>query len=419
MSDLRKKLKMESKRFDEVNAFLMDPDNEMINKLLAVIEKYGTIEEINRMHEESDSLEYYMARLEEKKSPYVADLKWLMEQRDNKAFISKADYMKKHLGDKAEGMVLDATNAVTLEISAVNFFPWLIAHAKMAIEKEQMMPGRFIRVRFMKEQEGDDDLLAVRAGLKIVGASCVETLDTKGTDGSNIMLGGPDTLSGYFGGIGSPNDYPYKWVDEYLYYYTKYGVTQVLNTNPGTVLMGYLMHKLGINNEFKVSVFMGNDNPLAAFWTLMAAKLFSREDGKTSLIGFNFSNSVNAETIRASNAIREAFDLTENVRFEHHITETYKSIVIQPYQRLDELLDLATDVPNISAKHEGGDPDREVTREHPSNILEYFIPKEDIIKQGMMEKLELNYLDKQDSLDNTAAALVKKGIDFVCAKNLH
>jgi len=419
MSDLRNKLKIESKRFDEINAFLVDPKNEMINKLLAVIEKYGTIEEINRKHEESDSLEYYMARLEEKKSPYVADLKWLMEQRDNKAFISKADYMKKHLGDKAEGMVLDDTNAVTLEISAVNFFSWLIAQAKMAIEKEQLMPGRFIRVRFMKEQEGDDDILAVRAGLKIVGASCVETLDTKGTDGSNIMLGGPDTLSGYFGGIGSPNDYPYKWADEYLYYYTKYGVTQVLNTNPGTVLMGYLMHKLGINNEFKVSVFMGNDNPLATFWTLMAAKLFSREDGKTSLIGFNFSNSVNAETIRASNDIRSYLDLTENVRFEHHITETYKSIVIQPYLRRDELLDLATDVPNISAKHEGGDPDCEVTREHPSNILEYFIPKEDILKQGMMEKLELNYLDKQDSLDNTAAALVKKGIDVICAKNLH
>ena len=34
---------------------------------------------------------------------------------------------------------------------------------------------------------------------------------------------------------------------------------------------------------------MGNDNPYSVFWTLMAARLFSREDGSTSLIGFNFS----------------------------------------------------------------------------------------------------------------------------------
>jgi len=419
MSNLREKLKIDPKRFEEINSFLMNPNNEMVNKLLAIIEKHGGVDEINRKHEESGKFENIMARLEEKKSPYVDDLKWLMEQRDNKAFVSKKDYLKKHLGDKAEGMVLDKRNAVTLEISAVNFFPWLIAQAKMAIEKEQLMPGRFIRVRNMKEQEADDDILAVAAGMKIVGASYVETLDTKGTDGSNNHLGGPETITGYFGGIGSPNDYPYKWADEYLYYYTNYGVTQVLNINPGTVLLGYMLHKLGVNNEFKISVFMGNDNPLAVFWTLMAAKLFSRDEGNTSLIGFNFSNSINAETIRASSAIRESLDLTDNVRFEHHITETYQSIVIQPYLRRDELLDVAEDVPNISAKHEGGDPDTEMKREHPSNILEYFIPKEEIIKQGMMETLELNYLDKQSAVNNTAAALMKKGIDVICASKLH
>ncbi|RLB93901.1 MAG: hypothetical protein DRH26_02665 [Deltaproteobacteria bacterium] len=419
MNNLREKLKINPKRFEEINSFLMSPDNELVNKLLALIEKYGGVDEINRKHDEAGKLENLMARLEEKKAPQLVDLKWLMEQRDKKAFISKADYLHKHLGDKADTMVLDKSKAVTLEISALNFFPWLITQAKMAIEKKQLMPGRFIRVRFMKEQEADNDILAVAAGMQIVGASYVETLDTKGTDGSNNMLGGPDTITGYFGGIGSPNDYPYKWADEYLYYYTNFGVTQVLNTNPGTVFLGYLLHKLGVNNEFKISVFMGNDNPLAAFWTLMAARLFSRDDGKTSLIGFNFSNSVNTDTIRASNAIRKAMGLTENVRFEHHITETYKSIVIQPYLRRDDLLDLARDVPNISAKHEGGDPDTEITREHPSNILEYFMPKEEIIKQGMMETLELNHLDKQDALDKTATALLQNGIDVICAQNLH
>ncbi len=50
-------------------------------------------------------------------------------------------------------------------------------------------------------------------------------------------------------------------VDEFLYYYTNYGIRQVLNINPGTVFLGYLLRKLGIQNEFKISVFMRNDNP--------------------------------------------------------------------------------------------------------------------------------------------------------------
>ena len=328
MSGLRDKLKIDTKRLDEINAFLLDPNNELVNRLLSLIEKFGGIEAINRKHEDSGRLENLIGRLKDKKSPYVSNLQWLMEQRDRNAFISKADYRRTHLGEKAEAIKFNSDNAVTLEISALQFFPWLIAQAKMAIEKKQLMPGRFIRVRSMKEQEGDNDILAVAAGMRIIGASYVETLDTRGTDGSNVHLGGPATITGYFGGIGSPNDYPYKWAEEYLYYYTNYGVTQVLNTNPGTVFLGYMLHKLGINNEFKISVFMGNDNPIAVFWTLMAGRMLSREDGTTSLIGFNFSNSINAETIRSSNKVRKAMGLTDCVRFEHHITETYKHITI-------------------------------------------------------------------------------------------
>ena len=94
------------------------------------------------------------------------------------------------------------------------------------------------------------------------------TLDTKGTDGANVHLGGPATITGYFGGVGQPNQYPLKWLDEYLYYYTTYGVKQVLNVNPGTILLGYLLHRIGVDIEFKISVFVGNDNPYAGLWTL-------------------------------------------------------------------------------------------------------------------------------------------------------
>jgi len=277
----------------------------------------------------------------------------------------------------------------------------------------------------MKEQVEDDDVLAFAAAMQIMGASYVQTLDTKGTmpgsDGKpvNVHLGGADTITGYFGGVGNPNQYSLEWVDEFLHYYTEYGLPQVLNTNPGTILLGYWLRKLGINIEFKISVFVGNDNPYSILWTLMTAKLFSREDGSTPLIGFNLSNSVDNRTIELSAYIRKAFGFEDIVRFEHHITEAYKSIVRQPYDRTAELIQLADHVKNISAKHEGGMPQTEEKREHPSDILDYFIPKKDITEKGLMPKLLLNYLDKHDAVNHTAKALTEHGLTFVAAQKLH
>lgn len=420
MTDLRERLRISKERLKEINDFILDPNNELINKLLEIVEKYGGPEEINRKAHEARKLENLLARLKQESSPYLADLEWLTQQRDTGAFVKISDYRKKILGDAAEAMTFNEENAVTLEISSFGFFPWLITEVKQAVENQELMPGRFIRVRNMKEQVKDQgDTLAVAAAMQIVGATYVETLDTKGTDGSNIHLGGPETITGYFGGIGQPNDYPFKWVEEYLHYYTNYGIRQVLNINAGTIFLAYMLYKLGIDNEFKISVYMGNDNPFAVFWTLMAARMLSREDGTTSLIGFNLSNSVNNDTIHASHKIRRAMGLNDVVRLEHHITETYKSIVIQPYNRREELVEVAKEVPNIAAKHEGGDPNVERTREHPSDILEYFLPKEEIIKQGLMGTLERNYLDKHDALNRTADALTRAGIGVICAWNLH
>jgi hypothetical protein len=420
MKDLRERLKISYEKIDEINRFFLDPNNELVNRLLALVEKYGGPDEINRKAAEARKLENLMARLKEQNSPYLKDLEWLIVQRDQEQFIKLGDYRQKLLGEKSTGTMFGEETAVTLEISALQFFPWLIAEAKRSIEEGQLMPGRYIRVRNMKEQSEDlGDTLAVAAGMQIVGASYVETLDTKGTDGSNCHLCGPETITGYFGGVGQPNDYPLKWVDEYLHYYTNYGIRQVLNINAGTVFLGYMLHKLGIDNEFKISVFMGNDNPFAVLWTLMGARLLSRGDGTTSLIGFNFSNSVNNDTILASHHIRSAMGLNDVVRFEHHITETWRSIVKQPYNRRDELLEIAHRIPNISAKHEGGEEEAEKAREHPSDILDYFVSKEEILSQGLMEAFEKNYLDKHDSVNKTADALTRVGIGVICAQNLH
>ncbi len=418
-TSLRDRLTIPPDRLDAINSLLGNADIQVINDVLDVIARYGTPAEINAKANYAMQLPVLRQKVEHQRPDYLASLDWLQSQADNRAFISLADYQREVLGDLIDPVTVPNDCAVTLEISACQYFPWIIDAAKRAIAQRYLMPGRFIQVRQMREQEEDGDLCAILAAMQIMGASFVATLDTKGTDGTNVHLNGASTIMGYLGGVGQPNNHVLQWLDEYLYYYTHYGVRQVLNLNPGTVLIGYLVHRLGIDIEFKISVFMGNDNPYAALWTLLGAKLFAREDGTTPLVGFNWSNSVNNDTIALAAQLRHAFELEQQVRFEHHITETWKSIVRQPYNRRDELLELAQHVPNISAKHEGGDPEVEQTREHPSDILDYFRSKSEIIASGDWHHLTQNFLDKLDAVNQTAHALTKQGLVAIAAPHLH
>jgi hypothetical protein len=416
---LQSRLKISPEKLNDINRVLLDPDMEVIGDFLKVVEKYGTPEEINAKADEAGKLENLLARVKETTPDYLADLEWLQEQRDQERFISIAEYREKILGEAAARKDFADEFAVTLEVSACQYFPWVRMIAERAIQEKLLMPGRFIRVRKMKEQENDGDLPAFAAAMQIIGASYVETLDTKGTDGSNVHLGGPATITGYFGGVGQPNRHALDWLDEFLYYYTNYGVRQVLNINPGTVLLGYMLHRLGVNNEFKISVFMGNDNPYAALWTLVGAKLFSRDDGTSPLIGFNWSNSVDNQTMELTAQFRKDLGFEDIVRFEHHITETYRSIVRQPYNRRDELVEIADHIANISAKHEGGDPEIESQREHSSDILDYFRDKQEIIDSGDWDALSENFMDKFLALNETARVLTENGLSFLAAADLH
>jgi hypothetical protein len=419
MTDLRERLIIPPNRLDDINTILLDPNQRVISELLDVVTKYGTPEEINAKHREARKLENLFKKVEAIQPKYIKDLNWLMEQRDRAAFVPVAEYRQRVLGDKADHTKFKDDFAVTLEVSALQYFPWVRVMTERAIKDRSLIPGRFIAVRKMKESEEDGDLPAIIAALDIMGCSFVETLDTKGTDGSNIHLGGPATITGYFGGVGQPNTHALKWLDEFLYYYTEYGLREVLNINPGTVLVGYLLYRLGVDITFKISVFMGNDNPYAAFWTLIGAKLFSRDDGSSALCGFNWSNSVNNGSIEISAEFRKALGFENVVRFEHHITETFKSIVIQPYDRREELVELADHVSNISAKHEGGIPELDSQREHPSDILDYFRDKSEVIESGDWSAMELNFLDKVDACNSLACMLTEKGLSFLAAQNLH
>ncbi len=419
MTDLRHLLTIPYFDLDAINGVLLDPDSAVMNDFLAVVARYGTPDEINQKHRDSRRMENLFSLVRAKAPEYISDLEWLLTQRDQGSFVSVADYRRKVLGPAADTTAFKDDSAVTLEVSALQYFPWVRPMIEQAIANQTLVPGRFIAVRKMKESELDGDLPAIVAALDIIGASFVETLDTKGTDGSNPHLGGPATITGYFGGIGQPNNHALKWLDEFLYYYTNYGVQHVLNFNAGTILLGFMLYKLGVDIQFKISVYFGSDNPYHALWIMMMAKLFSRDDGTSPLIGFNWSNSINNQTMELSAEFRKALGFEKVIRFEHHITETQKSIVIQPYDRRGELLEIADHVANIAAKHEGGDLEVDSRREHPSDILDYFRDKSEVIASGDWDHLRVNFLDKVAASNTTAWQLTQKGLSFVAARNLH
>ena len=417
---LRGRLRITAEDLEAVNEVLCGEQNRLMDGLLDLVDEFGGVDGINRAADEAGDLGNRLARLKDERSPWLTGLDWLREQRDAGAFVTLDAYRRAARGAGGAPQRFNEANAVTLEISALQYFPWLIAEAERAIARRELMPGRYVRVRNMAEQSAPGgDILAVAAAMQILGATHVETLDTRGIDGSNVHLGGPDTITGYFGGIGQPNDYPLKWAREYLHYLTGYGVRQVLNVNLGTVLISLLLSKLGVRNEFKVSVFLGVDNAWSVMWLLLGARLLAGPDGATSMAGLNLSNSVDLDTLLACADVRQALGLADAVRFEHHVTEAYKNIVRQPYDRRADVVQAAATVPNISAKHEGGDADVESGKEHPSDIFDYFLPLEEIERRGLMPVLQSNYLEKHSAVTHTAAALTAAGISVRPAALLH
>lgn len=418
-SKYRRLLEIPPSRLDSINGVLLDPKSEVMQAFVGVVDKYGSPEAINKKHRDSRRLSNLRKKVEAARPEHLKDLDWLQQQAEAGRFISIRDYRRQVLGPPADKRAFADDYAVTLEVSALQYFEWIREMAEAALARQSLVPGRFIAVRKMKESEEDGDLPAIVAALDLIGASFVETLDTKGTDGSNPHLGGPETITGYFGGIGQPNEHALQWLDEFLYYYTNYGVQHVLNFNAGTILLGFLLHRLGVDIQFKISVFFGSDNPYHALWIMLAAKLFSREDGSTPLIGFNWSNSINNHTMELTAQFRRALGFEHVVRFEHHIVETWKSIVKQPYDRRAELVEIAGHVANISAKHEGGDVEVEPTLAHPSDILDYFREKSEVIASGDWDALKLNFMKKVEACNHTARALTENGLSFVAAAKLH
>ncbi len=108
MTDRRRLLRSlaaDAGRLREINRFLVDPSNELIDRLLQIVERYGGPREINRKAEEAGRLENLLARLEQEHSPYRRDLDWLTAQRDRGAFVSMEEYCRRVRGSAGAGRV--------------------------------------------------------------------------------------------------------------------------------------------------------------------------------------------------------------------------------------------------------------------------------------------------------------------------
>jgi hypothetical protein len=186
--DPRKLLAIPKDRLQAINDVLLDPNSQVMNDFLAVVAKYGTPDEINKKHRASRKLDTLMKKVNAINPAYVKDLKWLIEQRDRGAFIPVADYRRQVLGPNADRMVFRDESAVTLEVSALQYFPWIRPMCEKAIADRTLVPGRFIAVRKMKESEADGDLPAIVAALDIIGASFVETQPASRRTGDNHRL---------------------------------------------------------------------------------------------------------------------------------------------------------------------------------------------------------------------------------------
>src|SRR3972149_450668 len=143
---LRRKLLIPYTRIDEINAIFLDTNSQVINDFLRVVSKYGSPEDINRKARDASQLSELMRKVETIKPEYINDLEWLQQQRDNNVFISIDEYRQQVLGANYSAKSFNEDFAVTLEVSATQYFPWIISAAKRATERRTLMPARYIKV---------------------------------------------------------------------------------------------------------------------------------------------------------------------------------------------------------------------------------------------------------------------------------
>jgi len=152
----RKLLGVPQSRLEAINQVILDPKSEVMKAFLAVVDKYGAPEEINRKHRASRELPNLLRKIEATQPAHLKDIQWLQQQVQSDRFVSIRDYRRRSWPG-ADSRKFADDFAVTLEVSALQYFEWVREMAERALEQKSLVPGRFIAVRKMKESEADGD----------------------------------------------------------------------------------------------------------------------------------------------------------------------------------------------------------------------------------------------------------------------
>lgn len=416
-------LGIDLKVVQDFNTWINEPQNPYIRQIRSLLNKYGTVEQINAKAREAKTLANRMDRLRALGADqYVKDLEWLAAQRDLGTFVSIEEYRKRVLGEKYKTTFFPETNAVILEISSLHYFDWMMDTCRIALENRSLVPSRYICIRPLRDVEltYPGELIAIQAAMDIIGATHCTQMDTTGKNtGANIHACNPKNYIGWLGGSGTPNEHVLMWIDELLYYYTTYGISEILNVTPGTQFAIGLLYRMGIDVTMKGSVLMGVDNAYHAITALLITRMFARENGDVPMVGLNPSDSVNAQTMQQLADIRMMLGLENRVRIEQHVTNFYEGVVQQPFMARDLLIESAKTIPYMSAKHEAADPEVEAQRPHPTSNFDFTYPDEKVRAEGLYEPMREGFLYGIDEANKTADELTKRGMSFVAATNLH
>src|SRR3990172_7929190 len=130
---LLERLRISNDQVEQINALLLDPELEVMHDFLEVVGKYGTPEQINQKAEEARRLPRLLELVEQTKPENLAQLHWLTDQRDRRVFVNVEEYRRQVLGDRAARIQFQEDGAVTLEVSACQYFDCVIEAARRAI----------------------------------------------------------------------------------------------------------------------------------------------------------------------------------------------------------------------------------------------------------------------------------------------
>jgi len=230
MADLRSALRISTQRLEEINALLTHPDNPTVSELLQVVERYGGPQENQpqggRGRTSTVSWPGWSKRSPLRQRPEVAD----------RAARQKGLHLHGGIRQEVFGApaALNQKNAVTLEIKRLAVFPWLITEARHCIQQASSCRADSSGAQDGGAGDRQRDIMAVAAAMQIM-APATWKLWTPGHRRVQHPPGGPRHHR-LLRRHRPTQPLPHQVGRRVPEYYTTYGVRQVLNITPGTVL---------------------------------------------------------------------------------------------------------------------------------------------------------------------------------------